>query len=77
MQVGQCLPKTCTPQDVTAILNKDPAAIMLQHIEVQVNIETNHSNETATSANELLIFDLRMVPGEYNIWHDQKFYVFG
>lgn len=75
MQVGQCLPKTCTPQDVTVILNKDPAAIMLQHTEVQV--ETMHSNETATSANELLIFDLRMVPGEYNIWHDQKFYVFG
>ncbi|CAO1398931.1 unnamed protein product [Diamesa hyperborea] len=75
LQVGQCLPKTCTPQDVTAILNKDPAAIMLQHIEVQVNI---HSNETkATSANELLIFDLRKVPGEYSIWHDQKFYVFG
>lgn len=69
LDVGQCLPKTCSTRDITVIMNRDPASLILQ--------QTIMLNGNSTKANEISITQTRMVPGNYSIWHDQKFYVFG
>lgn len=69
LDVGQCLPKTCSIKDVMIMMNRDPASMVLQQkITINGNI---------TKANELNIIQSRIVPGEYSMWRDPKFYVFG
>lgn len=55
-------------------MNADPASMALQ----QKNV-FDHGNESAMKeeSNELNIFETRMVPGEYSLWMDRKFYAFG
>ncbi|KAL7036067.1 hypothetical protein ACKWTF_008679 [Chironomus riparius] len=69
LDVGQCLPKACSLQDVTTILSRDPASLALQ--------QTITVNGNLTKANELNIIRSRLVPGNYSIWQDHKFYIFG
>jgi hypothetical protein len=75
LHVGQCLPKACHPQDVTTIMNADPSSVALQQKAFPKQEEDEADTQMKT--NELNIFETRIVPGEYNIWKDQKLYVFG
>jgi hypothetical protein len=49
----------------------DPAAVTLQQIPVE-----KASNDSVQSS-VLTIFEVRKVPGGYDLWKDRKFYVFG
>ncbi|KAG5682446.1 hypothetical protein PVAND_011798 [Polypedilum vanderplanki] len=69
IDVGQCLPKSCTQQDVIIIMNRDPASLILQ--------QTLTMNNDSIKANEVKVLETRKVPGEYSIWEDLKFYIFG
>lgn len=55
-------------------MNSDPASIALQ----QKNL-LEHENESAMkmASNELNIFETRIVPGDYTLLMDHKFYAFG
>lgn len=55
-------------------MNADPASIALQQ---KVFMEQDDEAAAQMKTNELNIFDTRIVPGEYSILMDQKFYVFG
>jgi hypothetical protein len=68
LDVGQCLPDSCTVQDVSQILINDPASQVLQQVVF--------INKNSTKANEIAILSTRTVPGEYTIWRDHKFYIF-
>lgn len=69
LDVGQCLPKSCSTRDITVIMNRDPASMILQ--------QTITFNGNNSKANEMSITKTRIVPGDYSIWQDQRFYVFG
>ena len=69
LNIGQCLPDTCSAKDVTVIMNNDPAFVAL-------NEATIEENGKAVKATEAHVFDTRAVPGDFNIWKERKFYVF-
>lgn len=81
LQLGQCLPKACSTDDIKAMLSADPAATVLHQMQKD-NIfyldgaQQNLVNSSIKS-NELNIFALRKVPGSYNLWTDRRFYIFG
>lgn len=56
-------------------MNADPSSMALQQ-KASPKQEEDEA-DTQIKTNELNIFETRIVPGEYNIWKDQKFYVFG
>jgi hypothetical protein len=50
-------------------MNRDPSSMVLQQ---KITLNGN-----VTKANELNIIQSRIVPGEYSMWRDTKFYLFG
>jgi len=52
----------------------DPASIILNQMS-SINHEDQSHKEM--KANDLTVFDTRTVPGDFNIWREQKLYVFG
>lgn len=55
-------------------MNADPASMVLQQ---KLSQKLGDEAATQMKSNELNIFETRTVPGEYSIWMDRKFYVFG
>ncbi|XP_058446919.1 nose resistant to fluoxetine protein 6 isoform X2 [Malaya genurostris] len=70
LQLGQCLPKKCIDSDVYIILSEDPKARQIS------NDQTcwSNSSQLQPNCNELNIFDIRLVPGSYNLFEDRKFF---
>ncbi|XP_075157249.1 uncharacterized protein LOC142230492 [Haematobia irritans] len=64
LQVGECLPKSCTVQDVQHLLEIDPHAIMLT------------SMNTSSPMSVVKIMGVRTVPGLYSYWRELKFQIF-
>lgn len=62
LNVGQCLPKSCSLNDIDAILKQDPL----------FNVLTDNTNSSV----KLNILNVRRVPGEYSLWTDYRFYAF-
>lgn len=68
LQLGQCLPKSCTNEDVRHILEEDP------HAQILAAINTfNSDNNTSI---QVRILRVRTVPGSHNYWHERKFQIF-
>lgn len=65
--MGQCLPRTCTENDVKSILNYDAAARKF------VKIFENATKEADKA--DINVLAVRRVPGTYNLWTDQSFYL--
>ncbi|XP_037936146.1 uncharacterized protein LOC119670101 [Teleopsis dalmanni] len=66
LQIGECLPKSCTSQDVHAILSLDPHAQMLD------TLSTIHSSNSTL----VQIRRVRTVPGFFSYWRELKFQIF-
>jgi hypothetical protein len=69
--MGQCLPQTCTIVDVKAILQLDPA------VGVLAQLVKDHNTMTMSSVDQFDILEIRPVPGAYNLWMDQRFFILG
>lgn len=63
LQIGECLPKSCTAQDVQHLLELDPHANMLSTL--------NHTQMAMVK-----IMRVRTVPGLYSYWRELKFQIF-
>ncbi|XP_061397513.1 uncharacterized protein LOC133333201 [Musca vetustissima] len=63
LQIGECLPKSCTAQDVQHLMELDPHANMLSSI--------NNTQMTVVK-----ILRVRTVPGLYSYWRELKFQIF-
>lgn len=59
LQLGQCLPVSCSIHDVHNILEQDPAS--------QVLIDSGSSN--------VKLLAVRTVPGSYGLWKDSRFHI--
>ncbi|XP_062560408.1 uncharacterized protein LOC134224821 isoform X2 [Armigeres subalbatus] len=72
MQLGQCLPKSCSIRDVYHILKEDPISKkMLDSNTCQTGNTTQHNT---LSCNLLDVTNLRLVPGSYTLLNDNRFY---
>uniref|UniRef100_A0A1B0FGS6 Nose resistant-to-fluoxetine protein N-terminal domain-containing protein n=1 Tax=Glossina morsitans morsitans TaxID=37546 RepID=A0A1B0FGS6_GLOMM len=69
LQLGECLPKSCSSQDIQHILDLDPHVQILKTL----NYNNNSSNNTTTSVN---ILRVRTVPGIYSFWRELSFQIF-
>lgn len=67
MNVGQCLPRHCTPDDVKIILNMDASARKFNANYVNASTDANKG--------EINVFNVRRIPGDYNVWKDGSFYL--
>lgn len=65
--MGQCLPRVCTEKEVELILQQDAAA------QKFVKIFENATKEADKA--DIRILEVRRVPGSYNLWTDQSFYL--
>ncbi|XP_053671121.1 O-acyltransferase like protein [Anopheles nili] len=66
--LGQCLPKSCTVDDVTELLRSDPMLNVLNNGTASVEAPPSHpAGPTA-----LAVQHVRPVPGSYNLWSDPK-----
>ncbi|KAM7347821.1 uncharacterized protein ACRADG_007300 [Cochliomyia hominivorax] len=63
LQIGECLPKSCTSQDVQHIIEMDPHAQMLISLNSSQLAEAN-------------ILRVRSVPGIYSYWRELRFQIF-
>ncbi|KAI9589996.1 uncharacterized protein LOC119639842 [Glossina fuscipes] len=70
LQLGECLPKSCSSQDIQHILDLDPHAQILKTLNYNNN---NSSNSTTTSVK---ILRVRTVPGIYSFWRELSFQIF-
>lgn len=73
MHVGQCLPDSCSTQDVKIIMINDPASIRLNQV---ISVKSDTKVQSEEIIDELKIFETRVVPGAFDIWKEQKFYIF-
>ncbi|XP_063709140.1 uncharacterized protein LOC134837684 [Culicoides brevitarsis] len=60
LQLGQCLPKSCEIEDIYTILRLDPAAQVLSNTAYKTGLN---------------IFNVRRVPGDYQIQKDPKYFM--
>ncbi|XP_037037502.1 O-acyltransferase like protein [Bradysia coprophila] len=58
LQLAQCLPQSCTINDIRNILNSDP---------------TSKTLKSMSPTNQIKFLDLRTVPGPYDLWTDRRF----
>lgn len=58
LQLAQCLPQSCTINDIQNILNSDPTTKVLKSM---------------SQTNQIRFLDVRSVPGEYDLWTDRRF----
>lgn len=66
LQIGQCLPAACTPEDIEVILSEDDATIKFNEI---------YTNATDQNKGLLAVINVRRVPGEYELSHDPVTYL--
>lgn len=64
LQLGECLPKSCTAMDVEHILEMDPHSEMLLHF-----------NGTRQQLAQVKILRVRTVPGLYSSWREMRFQI--
>uniref|UniRef100_A0A182PZR6 Nose resistant-to-fluoxetine protein N-terminal domain-containing protein n=1 Tax=Anopheles farauti TaxID=69004 RepID=A0A182PZR6_9DIPT len=69
--LGQCLPKSCTVEDVTQLLRSDPMLNLLNNSTATVAV-VPAADATSPSTSALTILHVRPVPGTYNLWSDPK-----
>uniref|UniRef100_A0A182W061 Nose resistant-to-fluoxetine protein N-terminal domain-containing protein n=1 Tax=Anopheles minimus TaxID=112268 RepID=A0A182W061_9DIPT len=69
--LGQCLPKSCTVEDITELLRSDPILNLLNNSTLNVVVASTPSPAGST-ASALTIQHVRPVPGSYNLWSDPK-----
>ncbi|XP_053691457.1 uncharacterized protein LOC128739974 [Sabethes cyaneus] len=72
LQLGQCLPKNCTKRDVYNILIEDPISKRILNDNMCNGINSTHIQH---KCNEINIFELRTVPGEYSLFNDTRFFL--
>ncbi|TMW51930.1 hypothetical protein DOY81_002992, partial [Sarcophaga bullata] len=63
LQIGECLPKSCTAMDVQHIIEMDPHAQMLSSL--------NNSQVAVVK-----VLRVRTVPGIYSYWRELRFQIF-
>lgn len=66
LQIGQCLPKACTPDDIEVILSEDDATIKFNEI---------YANATGERRGALAVINVRRVPGDFDVRSDPTFYL--
>lgn len=71
IQVGQCLPESCSPTNVETILKLDPGFVKFNELEVDEVSADLKSKGTITMVAS------RTVPGSYDLWTDKRFQVLG
>jgi hypothetical protein len=64
INVGQCLPATCSGEDVKSIMGLDPAVRSLQF-----------SQNLTETRNELKVLSTKLVPGTYDLLNDHRFHM--
>lgn len=67
MHVGQCLPRSCSTDDVKFILNLDDAARKFKENFMNATLDANKG--------EIVAMSVRRVPGEYDLLKDRTFYL--
>ncbi|XP_065094144.1 O-acyltransferase like protein-like [Ochlerotatus camptorhynchus] len=72
LQLGECLPKTCSIRDIYKILQEDPTS---KKILESNNCQTMNSTNHSPSCSLLDITNLREVPGSYSLFDDSRFYL--
>uniref|UniRef100_A0A182FRE5 Nose resistant-to-fluoxetine protein N-terminal domain-containing protein n=1 Tax=Anopheles albimanus TaxID=7167 RepID=A0A182FRE5_ANOAL len=65
--LGQCLPKSCSVEDVTQFLRHDPLFQSLNGNNGTIEVRSRRS-----SPDGLTVTHVRPVPGSYNLWSDPK-----
>lgn len=70
LQVGQCLPESCSLEDVDNILSRDPGL-------VKFNQQQNGLSNGMPSEEAIVFLSARKVPGSYRLSDDKRFVVFG
>uniref|UniRef100_A0A182N643 Nose resistant-to-fluoxetine protein N-terminal domain-containing protein n=1 Tax=Anopheles dirus TaxID=7168 RepID=A0A182N643_9DIPT len=68
--LGQCLPKSCTVEDVAELLRSDPMLNLLNNSTSTVVVAP--AGEAGASPSALTVLHVRPVPGSYNLWSDPK-----
>uniref|UniRef100_A0A1A9W274 Nose resistant-to-fluoxetine protein N-terminal domain-containing protein n=1 Tax=Glossina brevipalpis TaxID=37001 RepID=A0A1A9W274_9MUSC len=68
LQLGECLPKSCSSQDIQHILDLDPHAQILKSL--------NYSNISSNNTTSVKILRVRTVPGIYSFWRELNFQIF-
>lgn len=66
LQIGQCLPSACTPEDIEVILSEDDATIKFNEL---------YANATNERKGLLAVINVRRVPGEYELKYDPVAYL--
>ncbi|XP_049280360.1 uncharacterized protein LOC125762379 [Anopheles funestus] len=69
--LGQCLPKSCTVEDITELLRSDPMLNLLNNSTSNVVVAATPLPDGSPST-ALTIQHVRPVPGSYNLWSDPK-----
>lgn len=67
LNLGECLPKSCSAHDVQSILSLDPYARMLTVLG---------AHNASVQQPALQVLHVRTVPGLYSHWRQLKFQVF-
>lgn len=70
MQLGQCLPQSCSPEDVQEMLQLDIGYNDLNSVD-----EALASKPTAESDKSLTLIASRNVPGPYSLLEDKRFQI--
>ncbi|XP_052900175.1 O-acyltransferase like protein [Anopheles moucheti] len=70
--LGQCLPKTCTTEDITELLRSDPMLNLLNNSTSNVVVASTPLPNGSPANAALTILHVRPVPGSYNLWSDPK-----
>lgn len=78
MQLGECLPKSCSAYDVQHILESDPHALLLRSSSFGDNSINN--NESVQSSllpvGSVRIQKTRAAHRNHNYWHELRFQIF-
>ncbi|XP_055611338.1 nose resistant to fluoxetine protein 6 [Uranotaenia lowii] len=67
LQIGQCLPKSCSVNDVYKILQEDRNSKIINNMKM--------CNSSSVNCNKLEIVNLRTVPGSYSLLQDPRFFL--
>ncbi|XP_053661200.1 O-acyltransferase like protein [Anopheles marshallii] len=70
--LGQCLPKSCTVEDITELLRSDPMLNLLNNSTLNVVVASTPLPNGSPANAALTILHVRPVPGSYNLWSDPK-----
>lgn len=71
IQVGQCLPESCSPGDVEMVLKLDPSFVKFNEME------SKELSADLKSKGSITMVASRNVPGPYDLWTDKRFQILG